>query len=78
MLDGGGDQMTPAGGLECLGSAANSEVVRSVPPLVNTISEGSPLMSKAMADRASSMAAFACCPKWWTLEALPKDPGRPC
>jgi hypothetical protein len=43
-----------------------------VPLLVNTISEGSALMSAATADRASSSAALACCPKWCTLDALPK------
>jgi hypothetical protein len=61
VLDGAGDQMTSAGGLERLGGAADREVVGFGPPLVKTISDGSPWMRAATADRASSMAAFACC-----------------
>jgi hypothetical protein len=43
----------------------------SVPPLVNTISSGSLLMSAATDERAWSSAAFACWPKVCTLDALP-------
>ena len=41
--------------------------------LVNTISPGSAPTSSATALRASSMAAFARCPKWCTLDALPNS-----
>jgi hypothetical protein len=44
----------------------------SVPPLVRTISDGSALISPATAERASSIAALACWPNAWTLDALPK------
>ena len=43
----------------------------SVPPEVKTISEGSPPMSLATAERASSSTAFARWPKAWMLDALP-------
>ncbi len=48
----------------------------SVPPLVNTTSDGSALMSSATRLRASSMTALAFCPKWWTLEGLPYSSRR--
>ena len=43
----------------------------SVPPLVKTISEGSPLRSAEIAVRASSSVALACWPKKCTLDAFP-------
>jgi hypothetical protein len=57
--------------------AANSPTPRiarlsdSVPPEVNTTSDGRAPKSSATAVRASSINFFACCPKWWTLEGFP-------
>ena len=45
----------------------------SVPPLVNTTSPASPPINAATALRASSIAALARCPKWWTLDGLPNS-----
>ena len=45
----------------------------SVPPLVNTISDGSAPIRAATDERASSSTALARWPKWCTLEAFPKS-----
>ncbi len=48
----------------------------SVPPLVNTISEGSALSSAATDERAASSAALARWPKACTLDGLPNSSRR--
>ena len=47
------------------------ELHPAAPPLVMTTSDGSAPIRRATEDRASSRTALACCPKWWTLDALP-------
>src|SRR3989441_9327810 len=44
----------------------------SVPPLTNTTSAVSALISRATCCLASSIIALACCPNQWIEDALPK------
>ncbi len=65
--------MTPGRAPSVLSSATprTARLSASVPPDVNTISDGSAPMRRATADRASSSTALARWPNAWMLDALP-------
>ena len=73
VLDAAGDRCRRPVGSSASATPRSAKLSASVPPLVNTTSDGSPPISAATAERASSSTAFARWPKWCTLEALPKS-----
>ena len=79
VLDGAGNQVPPPGGLERLGDAAQREVVGlGAAAGEHDLGRLGVRSARPTADRASSRRALARCPKWCTLDALPKSSTRAC